>query len=296
MPEFTTLISGLSFTECPRWRDGRLYVSDFYTHRVLAVSIDGTAETLAHVPQQPSGLGFLPDGRMLIVSMRDRKILRRELDGSLVEHADLSALAPWHLNDMLVDHDGRAWVGNFGFDLMSAVPARTTVLIYVTPDGKSKVAAEGLGFPNGMVLTPDGRTLVVAETMRNRLSAFPVGSGSLGERWTWAAFGDAPVSADRDDILRRAAVAPDGICLDAEGAVWVADAAHGRLLRVAEGGSVLEELKVEGAGVFACMLGGDDGCTLFACAAPTFLEAEASTNHRASILMTRVSVPHAGLP
>ena len=118
MPEFTTLITGLSFTECPRWRDGRLYVSDFYTHRVLAVAMDGTAETVADVPQQPSGLGFLPDGRMLIVSMRDRKVLRREIDGSLVEHADLSGLAPWHVNDMLVDHNGRAWVGNFGFDLM----------------------------------------------------------------------------------------------------------------------------------------------------------------------------------
>ncbi|MGD1095756.1 MAG: SMP-30/gluconolactonase/LRE family protein [Bryobacteraceae bacterium] len=111
MPEFTTLIRGLSFTECPRWRDGRLYISDFYTHRVLAVAMDGTAETLAHVPQQPSGLGFLADGRMLIVSMRDRKVLRREVDGSLVTHADLSSLAPWYVNDMLVDHDGRAWVG-----------------------------------------------------------------------------------------------------------------------------------------------------------------------------------------
>jgi sugar lactone lactonase YvrE len=118
MPEFTTLVSGLSFTECPRWRDGRLHVSDFYTHRVFAFAMDGTAETIAHVPQQPSGLGFLPDGRLLIVSMRDRKILRRETDGSLVTHADVSALAPGFLNDMLVDRDGRAWVGNFGFDLM----------------------------------------------------------------------------------------------------------------------------------------------------------------------------------
>ena len=129
MPEFTTLITGLSFTECPRWRDGRLYISDFYTHRVLAVAMDGTAETVAHVPQQPSGLGFLADGRMLIVSMRDRKVLRREADGSLVEHADLSGLAPWHANDMLVDRDGRAWVGNFGFDLEGGVPTRTNAVL-----------------------------------------------------------------------------------------------------------------------------------------------------------------------
>lgn len=296
MPEFTTLIGGLSFTECPRWRDGRLYASDFYTHRVLAVAMNGTAETMARVPQQPSGLGFLPDGRMLIVSMRDRKILRREADGSLAEHADLSSLAPWHLNDMLVDYDGRAWVGNFGFDLMSGAPARPTVLICVEPDGTARVAADGLGFPNGTVLTPDRRTLIVAESLMNRLSAFDVASGSLGKRRTWAAFGAPPVSTQAAEILAQAAVAPDGICLDAEGAVWVADASNCRLIRVAEGGRILEERKTMGLGSFACMLGGEDGRTLFACVAPTFHEAEASANHRASILMTRVEVPHAGLP
>ena len=296
MPEFTTLISGLSFTECPRWRDGRLYVSDFYTHRVLAVAMDGTAETVAYVPQQPSGLGFLPDGRMLIVSMRDRKVLRREADGSLVEHADLSGLASWHLNDMLVDRDGRAWVGNFGFDLMGGAAACSTVLICVEPDGRARVVADRLGFPNGMVLTPDGCTLIVAESTMNRLSAFNVVLGSLGERRTWASFGDPPASSDAGEVLGQVAVAPDGICLDAEGAVWVADAVHSRLIRVAEGGRILGERKTNGVGVFACMLGGDDGRTLFASVAPTFHEGEASANHEASILMTKVEVPHAGLP
>jgi sugar lactone lactonase YvrE len=296
MLEFTTLISGLSFTECPRWRDGRLYVSDFYTHRVLGVAMDGTAETLARVPQQPSGLGFLPDGRMLIVSMRDRKVLRREFDGSLVEHADLSDLAPWHLNDMLVNHDGQAWVGNFGFDLMSSASISPTVLICIEADGAARVVADGLGFPNGMVLTPDGSTLIVAESTMNRLSAFNVASGSLGERRTWAAFGAPPTSTDVGEVLGQVAVAPDGICLDAEGAVWVADCAHSRLIRVAEGGLILEERRIDGFGVFACMLGGDDGRTLFASVAPTFHEAEASAKHRASILMTTVEVPHAGLP
>jgi sugar lactone lactonase YvrE len=296
MPGFTALISGLSFTECPRWRDGRLYVSDFYTHRVLAVALDGTAETLAHVPQQPSGLGFLPDGRMLIVSMRDRKILRREVDGFLAEHADLSGLAPWHLNDMLVNRDGRAWVGNFGFDLMGGAQTLTTVLICVEPDGTAKVVADQLGFPNGMVLTPDGHTLIVAESTMNRLSAFTVALGSLSQRRTWAAFGDLPASTDVGEMFGRVDVVPDGICLDAEGAVWVADAAHSRLIRVAEGGHILEERKTDGIGVFACMLGGDDGRTLFASVAPTFHEAEASANHCASILMTTVEVPHAGLP
>lgn len=295
MPEFNTLISGLSFTECPRWHDGRLYVSDFYSYRVLAISMDGTAETIARIPQQPSGLGFLSDGRILIVSMRDRKILRRETDGSVVEHADLSKLVPWHINDMVVDREGRAWVGNFGFDLMGGAPARSTVLIVVEPDGKARVAADGLGFPNGMVLTQDGRTLIVAESTMNRLSAFTVNSGSLGERRTWAAFGDPPTSTDVAEILKQVAVAPDGICLDAEGAVWVADASHCRLVRVAEGGRILEERNTSD-GAYACMLGGDDGRTLFACVAPTFHETEASTNHRASVLMTRVKVPHAGLP
>ena len=296
MLEFTILIDGLSFTECPRWRDGRLYVSEFYTHRVLAVAMNGTTETVAHVSQQPSGLGFLPDGRMLIVSMRDRKVLRRELDGSLVEHADLSGLAPGYLNDMLVNHDGRAWVGNFGFDLMGGAPACSTVLICVEPDGTARVAAEGLGFPNGMALTPDGRSLIVAESTMNRLSAFNVSSGSLSEHRTWAAFGDPPTSTAVAEILGQVDVAPDGICLDAEGAVWVADAAHSRLIRVAEGGRILEERKANGIGVFACMLGGDDGRTLFASVAPSFHEAEATANHLASILMTTVEVPRAGLP
>jgi sugar lactone lactonase YvrE len=296
MPEFTTFASGFSFTECPRWREGRLYVSDFFTHRVLALSLDGTAETLAHVREQPSGLGFLPDGQLLIVSMRDRRVLRRQRDGLLVTHADLSSLAPGHLNDMLVDHDGRAWVGNFGFDLSGGAPVRTTVLICIEPDGRAKVVADGLGFPNGMVLTPDRGTLIVAESTMNRLTAFNVSPGSLSERRTWAAFGEPPATTNFRETLGQVAVVPDGICLDAEGAVWVADAAHGRLIRVAENGRVLEELKTNGLSVFACMLGGDDGRTLFACVAAALPEEEGFANNRASILMTKVKVPHAGLP
>lgn len=296
MPKFKALISGLSFTECPRWHDGRLYFSDFYTQRVFAVALDGTFETIAEVPGQPSGLGFLPDGRMLIVSMRDRKIMRREADTSLVEHADLWDLAPWHLNDMLVDHHGRAWVGNFGFDLMGGDEVTTTNLICVDRDGCATVAAVGLGFPNGMVMTPNGDTLIVAESTMNRLSAFEVASGVLSKQRTWAAFGDPPTSTNFGELFGQVDVAPDGICRDAEGAVWVADAKNGRCIRVAEGGDILEELKIEGFGVFACMLGGGDGRTLFACVAPTFHEAEASAKHQAAIWMTNVDVPGAGLP
>jgi sugar lactone lactonase YvrE len=296
MSDFTTLIDGLSFTECPRWRNGRLYFTDRHTRQVLAVTQDGATETYARTPGLPCGLGFLPDGRLLITSMLDRKILRREHDGSIVEHADVSHLAPWQLNDMLVDRQGRAWAGNFGFDLNGGAPARNTVLICVTPDGVSSVVAEELGFPNGMVLTPDGRTLIVAETTMNRLSAFDIIGDSLGERRTWAAFGPPPTTDDVSQILEQADVLPDGICLDAEGAVWVADVLKHRVIRVTEGGKILDELKTDDGCMFACMLGGEDGRTLFACAAPTIDDTELSANHRASILMTRVQVPHAGLP
>ena len=296
MYPFTTLLEGLSFTECPRWHHRRLYFSDRYTRRVLAVSLDGKLETYARTPGLPAGLGFLPDGRLLITSMRDHKVLRREHDGSIVEHADLSGLATGDLNDMLVDAEGRAWVGNFGFDLFAAAPARSTVLISVAPNGQAAIAVRDLAFPNGTVLTPDGRTLIIAETLANRLSAFTVSNGVLSERRTWAAFGNQPATTDVGRIVQESEVVPDGICLDAEGAVWVADVAHRRLIRVAEGGRILEELETNGLCAFACMLGGDDGQTLFACAAPTFDETEAAAHHRSVILMTRIAVPHAGLP
>ena len=295
MQRFRTLVAGLSFTECPRWHNGRLYVSDFYTQRVLAIDLTGRLETIAHVPGRPSGLGFLPDGRMLIASMLDRRIMRQEFDGRLEEHANLSAIAPWHVNDMLVDHEGRAWVGNFGFDLMNGAPAEPTSLICVDTDGRAAVVADGIGFPNGMAFTPAG-TLIVAETFMNRLTAFDVHGATLSRRRTWASFGVSPTGLQVPHILREVDVAPDGICLDADGAVWVADAGKQRLLRVREGGQILEQIDTGGMGVFACMLGGDDRRTLFACVAPTFHEAEATAKHRAEIWTTRVETQGAGLP
>jgi sugar lactone lactonase YvrE len=178
------------------------------------------------------------------------------------------------LNDMLVDYKGQAWVGNFGFDLTGGAKATTTNLICVDRDRRATVAAVGLGFPNGMVLTPN-RTLIVAETTMNRLTAFEVTSDVLGRQWTWAAFGNSPTATDFAELFGQVDVAPDGICLDAGGSIWVADAKNGRLLRVAEDGSILEELKTDGVGAFACMLGETDARTLFACVAPTFHEAEA---------------------
>ena len=295
MPEFKKLVGGFAFTECPRWHNGHLYFSDQHGYRVYQSSADGFADDIAIIPNRPSGLGFLPDGRLLIASMCDRKIMRLENDGSLTLHADLSALAAGDINDMLVDQTGRAWVGNFGFDLHGGAPACSTSLICVDPDGTAHIAAEGLGFPNGIVLTPDGRTLIVAETLMNRLSAFGLHNGKLGPRRTWATFGDLPTSTNVTDILAHSEVVPDGICLDAEGAVWVADLMHHRLLRVAKGGNILQELSTP-LSPFACMLGGEDGRTLFICVAPTFHESEAKTLMNSSVLMTRVDVPHAGLP
>ncbi|MHA6782814.1 SMP-30/gluconolactonase/LRE family protein [Pseudonocardia saturnea] len=293
--ELTVVLEGYSYLECPRWHDGRLWLSDFYTERVVATDGTGHAEVMAEVPAQPSGLGFLPDGRALVVSMRDHRILVRDAGGGLTEHADLSAAVPAVLNDMVVDEHGGAYVGNFGFDLMGGAAMRTTTLTRVDPDGTVSTAADDLAFPNGMVILPGG-VLVVAETFASRLTAFDIAAdGSLSGRREWARFGDAPATTDVGEAVGQLAVAPDGICADAEGAVWVADALHGRVLRVREGGELVEEIPT-GTGVFACMLGGDDGRTLFLCTAPSFAEHERRPVREARLLATRVDVPHAGRP
>jgi sugar lactone lactonase YvrE len=301
MPEraIRTVLDGMSYLECPRWHDGRLYVSDFYTQRVLAVDLDnsgGEAETVATVPEQPSGLGWMPDGTMLVVSMRDRRVLRVRDGGEPEVHADLSELAPWHLNDMVVDAEGRAYVGNFGFDIMSGATIRSTGVVRVDPDGTAAVAADDLRFPNGTVIFPDGRTLVVAETLASRLTAFDVGDdGSLANRRVWAQLGEAADTDDMGELLAAGGVAPDGIALDAEGAIWVADALGGRVLRVREGGEIVEEI-APGTGVFACGLAGADGRTLVMCAAPSFAEHERRDTREAQLLACDVDVPRAGLP
>lgn len=294
--DLTTVVTGMSFLECPRWHDGRLWFVDFYTHRVLSAAEDGgDLREEVHVPQQPSGLGWLPDGRLLVVSMRDRRLLRRELDGSLVTHADLAGRAAGHLNDMVVDARGRAYVGNFGFDLMGGAPLETAALLRVDPDGAVTTATEDLWFPNGSVLT-DGGELLVDETFGNRVSAFAVGEdGSLGERRTWAEFAALPTERDLDSVLGQVVVAPDGCGLDAEGALWIADAVGARAIRVRPGGAIVEEIPV-GTGVFACALGGRDGRTLYLCAAPDFDEHARSNAREARLLTARVDVPHGGRP
>jgi sugar lactone lactonase YvrE len=283
------LASGFSFLECPRWRDDRVWVSDFYTHRVLTVDESGSEQTILEVPEQPSGLGWLPDGRLLVVSMRDRRVLRLEPDGSLVEHADLSGLASGHLNDMLVDDAGRAYVGNFGFDLMSGAPTRTASIVLISPDGTARVAADGLAFPNGMVLLDGGSTLVVSESLGNRLGGFTVGaSGELSRRRDWASFGPAPSSDDLGTALAEVSVVPDGMCAAGDDTVWVADAGNHRAIRVAEGGTILDEVHADDLHVFACALGGSDGHTLFLCAAPSFAEHERRNTLEAVLLAAEV--------
>lgn len=294
--EVTTAVTGLSFLECPRWHEGRIWFVDFYTHRVLSAAEDGgDLREEAHVPQQPSGLGWLPDGRLLVISMRDRRLLRREHDGSLSTHADLSQLATGHLNDMVVDARGGAYVGNFGFDLMGGAPLETAALIRVEPDGTASVAAEGLWFPNGCAIT-EGGELLVDETFGNRVSSFDIGEdGSLGDRRTWAEFGELPAERELGAVTGQLVVAPDGCGLDAEGALWIADAVGNRVLRVRPGGAVVDEIPV-GTGAFACMLGGADGRTLYICAAPDFDEHARSNAREADLLTARVDVPHAGRP
>jgi sugar lactone lactonase YvrE len=286
----------MSFLECPRWHEGRLWVSDFYTHSVVATSEKGESEVMATVPGQPSGLGFLPDGRALIVSMTDRRLLVRDHDGTLSEYADLSGLVEYNLNDMVVDPTGRAYIGNFGCDLMAGADLRSTVLIRVDPDRSATVVARDMGFPNGSVILPDG-TLLVAETFAGRITAFDVDeAGDLHNRRDWARFGAPPTTTALEQAVTELAVGPDGMCADADGALWVADALGNRVIRVREGGEIVAEISTDPLGAFACMLGGSDGRTLFICAAPTFAEHECRESHQAQLLAARVEVPHGGLP
>jgi sugar lactone lactonase YvrE len=272
---------GLAFGEGPRWHDGRLWLSDMHAHTVLAIGLDGQAEVICEVPNRPSGLGWLPDGRLLVVSMTDRRLLRLEPSGELVTHADLSGVATFDCNDMVVDDRGRAYVGNFGFDLHHQAPPTSAAMALVQPDGTVETAADRLEFPNGTVITPDGATLVVGESFGRRLTAFTIGSdGRLTDRRLFADLGPH---------------IPDGICLDAEGAIWSADPRANCCIRVAQGGEVLERVDVD-RGCYACMLGGPDRRTLFMLTAKTSSPEEAAANRDGRVEAVDVAVPGAGTP
>ncbi|HEY1515243.1 MAG TPA: SMP-30/gluconolactonase/LRE family protein [Solirubrobacteraceae bacterium] len=296
--KLTSLLAGGAFFECPRWRDGWWWVSDFYRQAVYTVSTDGSEEVVVEVEQQPSGLGWLPDGSLLVVSMKDQLVLRRDPGGNVSVHADLGAFTDSSLNDMVVDGQGRAWVGCFGFDLMAFADPQLAPLMRVDPDGTATVAAEELMFPNGSVITPDGTTLIVGETAGCRYTAFTIQSdGSLTDRRVWAQLAPTPELATLQEMLPKIAVGPDGCTLDAEGHIWSADEAGGRCIRIAPGGAIVEEIRTpEGLGCYACGLGGDDGRTLLLCAAPDFLESNRREARDAVLLTVTVDVPHAGLP
>lgn len=277
----TPVVTDLHFAESPRWHDDRLWFSDFYGGVVQSVLPDGSDLRLeASVAGQPSGLGWLPDGTLLIVSMRDRLVLRRSPSGSLDVHADLSALATGHLNDMVVDAAGRAYVGNFGFDLMGGGDMAPASLHRVDPSGAVTEVADDLWFPNGSVITDDG-ILLVNETFGNRITAFDIqADGSLANRRVWASFGPVPTAREFADVVPQLVVAPDGSGLAPDGTLWIADGTNPRLLHLGSDGGVLEEIR-PGTPVYACAVGGD---TLFACAAPDFFEMPRKAAREGSII------------
>lgn len=279
-----TMAEGLVFPECPRWHDGAVWFSDQHDGRVLRLDpSNGSVSEVVAVPGQPSGLGWLPGGDLLIVSMTDRRLLRLRGDGSLVEYADLSAVATFHCNDLVVDARGRAYVGSFGFDFEHGGEFSLATIALVDLGGRVRVAASELAFPNGMVVTADGSRLIVGETMSGRLTEFDVaGDGTLRDRRTFA-------HVDR--------TVPDGICLDAEEAVWFADPVGGDAIRVRRGGEVTDRVTPgDGLKAYACMLGGPDRRTLYICAAPSHLHAETVPARAGRVLAVEVAVPGAGLP
>ncbi|MBA2240971.1 MAG: SMP-30/gluconolactonase/LRE family protein [Solirubrobacterales bacterium] len=293
--EPSVLLEGGHFFEGPRWHDGRWWVSDFYAHAVLTVTPEGSRETVLEVEGQPSGLGWMPDGSMLVVSMKDRQLLRRWPGGEVSVHAELGGLADGHLNDLVVDAGGAAYVGSFGFDLMAGESPRETVLIRVEPDGSSRVVADELRFPNGTLITPDGSTLIVAETIASRLTAFAIAAdGSLSDR---RVFSQVEPTPPLEESIGALGFAPDGCSLDDEGHIWAADAIGRRCCRVVEGGGIVEQIPApDGLGIFACALGGVDGRDLLLCAAPDFFESARAPVTEAVLLLARAPRPHAGLP
>ena len=276
-----TLVNGLCFGEGPRWHNDRLYFSDMHDNTVFAVDMSGSLETIVQLDDdEPSGLGWLPDGRMLIVSMRNRKLLVLD-GGGLTEFADLSGFATYHCNDMVTDLQGRSYVGNFGYDLHNNAEFQKAALILVHPDGTTELAADNLSFPNGTVITPDGKTLIVGESFGARLTAFDINpDGSLANRREWAKMDGA---------------VPDGICLDEAGGIWVASPVSNEALRVIEGGEVTDRVKIENQ-AYACMLGGPDGKTLFIMTSRSSHPDECKTEKSAAVEFVTVKHAGAGLP
>ena len=274
--------SGYTFLEAPRWHQGHLWVSDFFTRRVLKLDLEGNAEVMAVVDGMPSGLGFMPDGTPLVVSQMTHQIFRIRSGGKLELHADLRGISACATNDMIVDARGYAYVGNWGFRL-GVEPPRPTKLALVTPEGKVRVAAEDLLFPNGCAITPDGRRLILAESFASRLTVFDIAAdGSLVNRRVWA------------QLDKR--YTPDGICLDARGMLWVGNPLVSEFIHVCEGGQIVDVLPTPQRWAVACVLGGADRRTLFALTAETSMEDQPKGVSKAFIETINVDTEGAGIP
>lgn len=267
------LLDGLKFPESPRWHDDKLWFVDMEGCKVMTIDLEGNTNTILERPNRVSGLGWLPNGRLLVVSMDDHCLLRLDPEG-VTTVADFNEFNPVLMNDMVVDKKGRAYVGNFGFNYMEGAPFAPTKLLLAYPDGKIKVVAENMAFPNGTVITPDDKTLIIAETFAAKLTAFDIlGDGSLTDRRLWA---------------NLKSLAPDGMCLDTQGGIWVAAPGRGRVVRVLEGGQITHIVKVEND-AYACMLGGTDRKTLF-------VATSKHTRDAGRIEFVEVDIPGAGLP
>ncbi len=267
------LIDGLKFPESPRWHDDKLWFVDMEDHKVMTTDLNGNTETILEISGRVSGLGWLPDNKLLVVSMDDNCLLRLDPEGVNVV-ADFNEFEPVLMNDIVVDKKGRAYVGSFGFDYFNNKPFSPTKLILVNPNGDMEVVAENMAFPNGTVITPDDKTLIIAETFAARLTAFDImEDGSLTRRRVWA---------------NLKSLAADGICLDIEGGIWVAAPGRGRVARVLEGGQITHIVRVEND-AYACMLGGPDRKTLFVATSKHSRDA-------GRIEFVKVDIPGAGLP
>jgi len=273
----TTLLAGRTFLEGPRWHDGALWVSDMHAQEVLRVQADGTAEAVAHVPGDPSGLGFWADGSVLIVSMRDRCLLRMVEGRAPDVLADCSHVAPFEINDLVVDAAGHAFISQFGFDFHGGAKYQRAPLLRVDPDGSVRAVSAGLRMANGLVVTADGGTLVVAESTGKDLVGFDLAAdGTLSNQRVWAELPQYP----------------DGICIDGEDGIWIASPVGDCCARVLEGGKVIDVLDFPGRHVIACAIGGADGHTLFVCTSPTHGEPEKSRAERGAAVETvTVAVP-----
>ena len=274
-------LEGLVFPEGPRWHDGRLYFSDIHAHQVKSVDMEGNLEIVVSVPNKPSGLGWLPDGRLLVVSMLDKKLMRLDPDG-LHEVADLRPFFTGHANDMVVDKDGRAYIGNTGGEFWTDPPTPRVPahVVMVTPEGDARIVARDLQGPNGMVITPDGGTLIVAEPAAERLSGVTIAAdGSLSNHRIWAEL-EGP---------------PDGIAIDSESCVWASVPRQpGKFLRVAEGGEIRQRFEVSDRLGIACALGGPGRKTLFML--ESFTSSPDSQSGNGRIRSVEVDVPGSGWP